>query len=290
MKLKLKLKSRFVIPVLIAIGFILFLNFGTKTVKPGDNKESSNAATAMTDEHNHAIPNFDLDSFQNVEKVKLPPEMQTNISLLENNIAREADKSQKIADLESLGRAWIKAKRQAIGAYYLGASAKLENSEKKLNFAANLFVEEIEKEEPVMEGMRFWMLGQMIELYQASLAINPLNDTIKLDLATTYLNANDAMKGVEQLLDVVKRDSTHIPANIMLGKMAIQSGQLDKAIERGRTILRINPQSIDAHLFMGEAYKQMGEKEKAIQLFMGAKELMNNPEFSKDIDEYIASF
>src|SRR5699024_8187930 len=105
-----------------------------------------------------------------------------------------------------------------------------------------------------------------------------------------YMSAHQPMKGVEQLLDIVRRDSTNIPANVMLGKMAVQSGQLDKAIERGNTILRIDPKNINAYLFMGEAYKREGNKEKAIQLFTKAKEIMNNPSFSKDIDAYIATF
>lgn len=217
--------------------------------------------------------------------------MQAKISLLENNITRGDIKEQQIADYESLGKLWLQSKRNnAIAAHYFGESGKLENSEKKLNFAAQLLSDELNDNEDLMPSMRNWMEKEAIQYYKASLAINPLNDTVKINLATIYFAANEPMSSVEQLLGVVERDSTNIRANIMLGKMAVQSGQLDKAIERGKTVLRVAPRNIDARLFMGEAYKRKGNKKEAVELFTEAKKLMNNPSFSKDIDAYIATF
>ena len=38
---------------------------------------------------------------------------------------------------------------------------------------------------------------------------------------------------------------------------------------------------------MGEAYRGVGNKEKSLAYFEACKKAVNNPEFSKDIDEYI---
>lgn len=283
------MKLKYILPVALALGLIVLLNFGASTKKPvGPNADKVASQPPMMGKQQVRLLNFD--SLLAATKVKLPPETQASISLLENNISRSDIKEQQIADYESLGKLWRQAKRNEIAAHYFGLSGKLENSEKKLNFAAHLLSEELNSDEEWMPSMRNWMEQEAISYYSASLAINPLNDTVKMDLATVYMAANEPMKGVEQLLDIVRRDSTNVPANIMLGKMAVQSGQLDKAIERGNTVLSVNPKSVDACLFMGEAYKRQGNKQKAIELFTEAKKLMDNPAFSKDIDAYIATF
>ncbi|RYZ23168.1 MAG: tetratricopeptide repeat protein, partial [Chitinophagaceae bacterium] len=124
-----------------------------------------------------------------------------------------------------------------------------------------------------------------------ALALNPTNDTTRIDLAAVYIEGTgETMKGIEQLLTIVRQDSTNIPANIILGKMAVESGQLDKAVLRGETILRVDQDNVEARLFLAEALKRKGETAKAKQLFTEAKKIMKNPAFSKDMDEYMATF
>ena len=77
---------------------------------------------------------------------------------------------------------------------------------------------------------------------------------------------------------------------MMLGKLAVQSGQFEKAVKRFETILRQEPKNTEAMYFMAAAYKGLGNKEKAIALLEECKKLVNKPEFSKDIDQYINSF
>jgi len=42
--------------------------------------------------------------------------------------------------------------------------------------------------------------------------------------------------------------------------------------------------------FLAETYKNMGNKEKAIDLFEQCKKIVNNPDFSAEIDNYINTF
>src|SRR5690606_21594284 len=154
---------------------------------------------------------------------------------------------------------------------------------------AHLQTEAISEEQDA--AVRQWMANQAIEAYTASLELNPDNDTTRIDLAGVYIETTgDIMKGVEQLLTVVRENPQHIRANVILGRMAVESGQLDKAIERGNTILKIDKNNLEAHLFLGEAYKRNGEADKAKAIFNDAKKILNNADFDKDIDEYMKTF
>lgn len=278
------MKAKFIIPIGLAVVLVLFLNFGLKTQKPPVPQD-----TQMVNHDDHAIAALNLDSFLTELKVKLPPEVQTEISLVEGSLQRTDLTGRKITDYQRLGELWQERGYKAIAAYYYGKSGQLEKSEKKLKYAGQMMTDELQKEqdEPML---RNWMVQEGIEMYKALVELNPTNDTAKLALSALYMNTNEPMAGIAQLMSIVRKDSLNLPANIMLGKLSIQSGQFDKAIERGQKVLKVKPDNIDARLFMGEAYKQTGNKEKAIELFTEAKRLMNNPDFSKDIDEYIATF
>jgi Tfp pilus assembly protein PilF len=59
---------------------------------------------------------------------------------------------------------------------------------------------------------------------------------------------------------------------------------------RFQTVLEQEPKNMEALLGLAEAYKNKGDKAHAVELFEKSKTLMNNPDFSRDIDNYIKSF
>ena len=230
-----------------------------------------------------------FDSLLEASKKRLSPAAQAEVSRQENTITRGDVTAQQILAYETLGQLWQKNKNRAIAAYYFAKSGKLENSEKKLNFAAHLLSEELHEERN--PAVRQWMAEEAIACYKQILEFSPNNDTTRIELAGVFIDGTgETMKGIEQLLTIVRRDSTNIPANIILGKMAVESGQLDKAVERGNTVLRVDKNNVEAYLFLAEAYKRKKDTEKAKTLFNEAKRIMNNPDFTKDLDEYMKTF
>lgn len=230
-----------------------------------------------------------FDTLLMAARKKLSPAAQAEVSRQERLITGSAAKEQQILAYESLGKLWQQYKNRQIAAYYFAQSGKLENSQKKLNFAAHLISEELHEERD--PHVRQWMAEVAIASYQQSIDLNPANDTTRIDLAEIYFNGTgETMKGIEQLLTIVRRDSTNIPANTILGRMAVESGQLDKAILRGQTILRVDKNNVEAHLFLAEAYKRSGKAQMAKDLFNEAKKITNSPDFSKALDEYMKTF
>lgn len=282
------MNSKHYLALFVAVAIIAGLFYFANKPKPNPPVgESSTGHGAMP----AALPEVaaaDFDSILVAAKRKLSPTEQAQLSGLENGITRGDVQAQQIKAYESIGQFWRK-KNRPVAAHYFGLSGKLENSEKKLNFAAHLYFESFFEEQDAAK--RQWMGAEAVKLYERSLELNPDNDTIIVDLAILYIDGlQQTMTGVTLLLELDRKDSTNIPANIILGKMAIESGQLDKAIERGEKVTRLAPDNVEGYLFLGEAYKRHGEKENAIAVFTQAKELMNNPEFAKDIDAYIATF
>jgi cytochrome c-type biogenesis protein CcmH/NrfG len=140
-------------------------------------------------------------------------------------------------------------------------------------------------------SMQAWEAQGAVDCLEEALKLNPDNDTTKLALASAYIEGTGApMSGVAILRDMVAKDPDHIPANLMLGRLSIQSAQFDKAVKRLEHVLTLDKNNREALYFLGEAYKGLGNKEKAVEQFRKLEKIVNNPDFTKDIEDYIKSF
>src|SRR5690606_20055438 len=129
---------------------------------------------------------------------------------------------------------WMGHNQKPVAAHYYLQAAKLENSEKKLTFAARLFLELVRK--APSEDIQAWEGQQAIEGFQRALRINPENDSAKLSLAECYIGTGATMEGVMLLREITEKDPDNITANLILGQQGIVSGQFDKAISRFETV------------------------------------------------------
>jgi len=218
-------------------------------------------------------------------KQKVPADKLISIARLEN-IVRGDVKNQQIAAYKQLYASWDSLNQLPIAAYYLGESAKLENSEKSLTFAANLFLEHLEHaEDPAVTN---WETKQAITLMDKALALNPGNDSLKIKQALLYMNT-EPMVGVQKLRDVVAANPDNAEAQITLASLAIQSNQFDKAIDRMESFTQKHPEEAKALFVLAEAYKGKGDLKKAIELAEKCKALVKDPSLKAQLDDYIKS-
>lgn len=275
--------------MLVAIALIAALYWGVNTVPPKKQAAAPQTATpAAQDDHMAAEP-ASVDSILAAGRAALHDHALTDIDALlrqseqESNVSKKADIYKQVADI------WLEHKQPTQAAYYYTEAAKLDNSEKSLNFAARLNSDLLRSAESA--SVRAWAAQQAIASYEQLLKLNPDNDTVKMGLAAAYIDGTpQPMQGIQLLLGITREEPDHIPANLMLGQLSIRSGQMDKAQERFEKVLSIEPENTEALYFLAEVYKSNGNKQKAIELLEECKRIINNPQFSKEIDEYINSF
>jgi len=274
------------ISIAIAIALIAILYFGGNTVPP--KSEGATAPMAGANAEPHSVKPASFDSILIAARQQLPAHAANEIRTIENRISAIGDSSRMAVVFDTLGQVWQQHKQPQVAAYYYLQEGKLENSEKKLTFAAQLFLELARKANS--EAVQAWLGERAIEGFSKALEINPNNDTTKVNLAECYIGTGSTMQGIMLLRDVTEKNPDNVQANITLGQQGIVSGQFDKAIGRFERVLKKEPRNLEAMLGMAEAYKSRGDKQKAIELLEQAKKVMNNPEFSKDVDDYIKSF
>lgn len=240
-----------------------------------------------------ATPAFDIKAYIGQVKQKLPPSQILTLGKLENSVTRGDVLNQQVAANNQLADFW-KDSVHAFEpyAYYLSQAAKLENSEKNLTFAAQLILDNLRDERD--PAKLDWQTQQAIELFEQAIKLNPESDDLKIGLSSCYIygKANNGrpeeiMKGIQQLLAVVKKDSSNMKAQLVLGVGGFVSGQYDKAIDRLLKVVKAQPGNLEAVAFLADSYASKGEKAEAVKWYQVMKKMVNNPEYNKEIDQRI---
>ncbi len=229
-----------------------------------------------------------FDSMLAASRRQLPKTVVDSVNTIENELTAIRDSSRMASVFLRLSGIWGRNNILPVAAYYAAKAAKLENSEKKLTFAGQNFLQLMENESS--PSVQLWEAREAVSCLEQSLQINPDNEETKLALATGYIEGTgEPMRGVQILLAITREKPDDIPANMLLGRMSIQSAQFDKAIARFETILKKEPENKEALYFLAQTYEGKGDKHKAIELLEKCKQVVNNPEFSKEIDKHINS-
>jgi len=270
--------------VLLSGGLILLvlLYFFGNTTPPSTNSTVVNSDNTTSG----TITTADV---LNAAKKNLSAQQLSQLVQLENSVVRGDVKEQKIRIYRQLASYWQDSlHNQEIAAYYFGESAKLENSEKNINFAARLLLQYVTSEEN--PAMQTWLATNAKALFEQSLQINPNNDSVQVELGACYLFGNISstpMDGILKIKQVTDRDPNNMYAQLMLGLGDIKSGQYDKAIERLQLVAKKEPDNLQAVFNLAETFERKGDKSNAVAWYRKVENMINVPEAKQEIEQRI---
>jgi tetratricopeptide (TPR) repeat protein len=212
------------------------------------------------------------------------------VSNLENSITRGDVKQQSQNNYIHLANFWKDSVNAFLPyAYYLSEAYKLDNSEKSLTFAARLILDSMRRRENDL--IKAWEAETAIVLFEKAIQLNPDNDDLRIGLGSCYVygkgmsgNAAETMKGIQELLKVVAKDSNNMKAQMILGIGDVISKQYDKAITRLNKVVAAEPGNLEAVSWLADVYAESGDKTNAVKWYEYSKKLVNNPEYSKEVD------
>ncbi len=280
------------ITLLLVIGLFAVTQaslFGERSVKPA-------TVVSHNDSHNNqgsSLNGMSTDSVLYYSKQNLPQAQMARLTGLENSIIRGDVAEQKLHLMHQLARYWADSARAFTAmawypyAHYTAEAARLENSEKTLSFAAHLFLSALSAEEsPQLKG---WEAVQAKDLFERSLKLAPDNDSSKVGLGATILygGLDQPMTGIGMIREVVQRDSANVFAQTTLGEASLLSGQLDKAAERFKTVLRLKPSDLNAGLLLADTYEKLDRKDEAIKAYETVLTYITNPDMKKEVSKRI---
>ncbi len=184
---------------------------------------------------------------------------------------------------------WRKNEHFSLYGHYIAEKTKLEKTENSFTFATPLLIEILREEHsPAVKSL---IADDIMSLCKLGNDFFGNKDEWEYAEAVALIEGkNETMPGVQKLLAITRKDPKNLEANLLLAKLAIESGQNDKSIKRLTDLLAVYPDNTEAMFFLAEAYKASGEVDKAKEWLEKCKEKVNNPDFTAEIDDYIKTF
>ncbi len=257
-----------------AIALVIVLFFYGNTVPPEKESADKPLATAA----------FDIDTYIREARQSLSDSHQEQVLATHQQLTDRADNNLKAAAYTNLAGIWEETDPM-ISAYYLQELAQLTPTSANWEKAGSGFLSNIMHKDTTI---RAYAISNALKCLESSLEADPDNSKAKVNMALCYIDGlNQVMTGVQLLLKVVESDPEHIEANLVLGRLAVRSGQFDKAIERLEKIVAIDTTLTEAYFHLAEAYRNNGDKEKAVDALEKCKLSVDNPAFRSEVDQLI---
>ena len=271
--------------ILILLGLLLFsvLYFFTP-------RFTAKEATASNQSAENQI--VTTESILNTAKLSLSENQKIALLSIENQLTKASNAKDSLKSFKALSQFWAdSAQKLAPYLYFTYSAALLENSEKSLTFAAQLFVDNLLSPD-APPALQPWIAGNAKVLLEKALVINPKNDSAIINLGACYLFGNisdNPMEGILKVKAVVDKNPNNIYGNMMLGLGGKKSGQYPKAIERFLNILKLEPKNMEAMVNLAECYELSNQNSLAIEWYTKMKGLIDNPEAKDAIDKRITA-
>lgn len=220
---------------------------------------------------------IDLSAYTDSVVKSLDQNQQALVSLLSNA-------ENKVQGYDSIS-AILLPKNVTAAAFYLEKSANANTGPGAWKKAGLLYYKATRFDSP---ALRQTLFNKAIECYNEAVKKDTNDLEASTMLGTCYVEgSNQPMNGIMLLRKVVGKDSTYIDAQVQLGMFAIQSGQLDKALDRFNKILRIKPDYIQAYIYLGQIYADMGKKQEAIDMLQQYMKKSNDNNINQQVEQFI---
>jgi len=227
---------------------------------------------------------------QNIKK-RIDSLKRDSLTTIEQQLADASNAEDKQANLKRLIAQWESMGYIQISAYYRKQLAHLDSTKNNWEAAAKSMWAAFQV--PADSTVRSFLLENAVSAYQKTLQFDSTNIDAKITLAQCYTDDFNTqpmvMQGVFLLREVIDKDSVNIPANLMLGRLSITSGQFDKALKRFHTIVRNDTTNAQAFCYLGETYLNLKKKEQSIKYFRKCRALVKNPIFGQQLDSLMTT-
>ncbi|SEL44268.1 tetratricopeptide repeat protein [Parapedobacter koreensis] len=196
-----------------------------------------------------------------------------------------ASNSEKIDLLQQLATKWDDVNRPAPLGFVYEELAKLDNTADHWLKAGNAYRAAYTNLQDTVMAAAF--TERAIQAYEKTLELDAANLAAKTGLGSAYVSGtNNPMAGIALLQEVVKADPDHLEANKSLGLFSMQSRQFDRAIDRFKTVVSIQPDA-ESYFYLATSYENIGLKREAIAAFEKSRDLAADPTLTQFINRKI---
>ena len=228
-----------------------------------DTKSSEQQELVKTRSQNLELINID----SRIKKAKdaLNGEALYYYSELEHALENKSEDSTVIDILEAKASFWYKNNKPLLSGHFAKQIAeKLESDDGAWAICGTTFA--IASKALTEEQEITYAVDNSRKAFENAISINPDETDYKINLALSFVDhpgEGGPMKGILMLLDLNKAEPENAAVLFQLGRLALGTNQLEKAVERLGKVVEIEPEKIEAHCMLAEALGKLGRNDEA---------------------------
>ena len=159
---------------------------------------------------------------------------------------------------------WYRQKEYALAGYYAEKVAEIEKVDYAWAIAGTTFSVGAKSDN---ESTRKYCIEKSKKAFENAISLSPNNIAHKVNLALCFADnppTDNPMKGIQMLLELSKEYPDENIVQITLARLAVKTGQYEKAINRLLKILEKTPDDANANCLLAEIYSNQGDNDKAM--------------------------
>jgi tetratricopeptide (TPR) repeat protein len=238
----------------IVLFALLYFGLDTKPSKRAEIEKTRALATTVTD----------FESILNQAKEKLSSDAQMQIAGLEGQLETTKEDTAKAEVLKRLSGEWFRAGFPEVAGFYAEKVAEVENTAEAWSIAGTTYNYGIQSGKD--DIVRSFCFEHAVSSFENAVSLAPDEVSYQLNLALTYVAKppqDNPMKGILMLRRLNEENPENVSVLTQLGRLAIRTGQIDKAIERLEKAIQLEPENLQANCLLANAYEQAEQVEKA---------------------------
>jgi tetratricopeptide (TPR) repeat protein len=248
--------TRLQLSILVGALFLFFgMYFGCDT-KPQNTLNGGSTKSVATD--NNAV-----DNVIQTAKAALTAEDASNVKQLEQQIQVAISDTAKASLMKKLAGFWYRAENATASGYYAEQIANIERKEEAWSIAGTTYLDAIKQN--TAPEVRTWCSAQAVKMFEKATDANPSNINHKINMALCYVEnplQDNPMKGILMLRELDTQVPNQPTVQITLARLAIKTGQFEKAIARLEKAVALNPKNKAAICLLADAYQGIGNAAK----------------------------
>lgn len=261
----------------LIILFSLYFLAPRKLAKENVNKQE--AANAK-------VNSMSFEEYEELTQKQFLPNLKDSLKVLKAKLSASSAEADKEISARKLADFWNNQQNLPLTAWYSYKIAQANKTKIAFENAANNFLIALNSQKDTLISNN--LVTFALASFEEAQKLGEVNVDLSISIARIYTEGTqEPMKGIGLLRGIIQKDSNNIPTLIELGRLAIVSGQYDKAKERLEKVMRLEDSNTEALYFLAVANEGLGNKDLAIKQLEMCKVLVGNPEFDKEINEYI---
>jgi predicted Zn-dependent protease len=252
----MKLNITQIIALVSAVILLLVLQFAVRS-RPSAKAQKGAPNAPMA---NQAM---DFDKILTATKAALPAPILEKINQLETELKAQTTPETRTPLLKKLAKEWNEQGKFVIGGQYSADIATQIPSDSAWAMAGTTFMLSLREQDN--ENLRTFAAQSATKAFENALSLNPTSIAHKINLALSFVDGSEnPMKGIGMLTELTKTYPNDPNVFMTLGKLAMRTGQYDKAVGRFERVLEIDKSDAVAHCLLADAFENLKQHDKAV--------------------------